>query len=75
MTDTLRALPDGRAAILQVLPAAFNWPLFLAALALMAVPVARLVYQFMLCRKSLRTWSTASTRMIPKRGNSMSTIT
>jgi hypothetical protein len=75
MRDTLRAAPDGRDAILQVLPAAFNWPLFSVALVLMAVPVARLVYQFMLCRKSLRTSSTASTRMMPKRGNSMSTIT
>jgi hypothetical protein len=38
MTDAWRALPDGRAAVLQVLPTAFNWPLFWAALLLMASP-------------------------------------
>ena len=44
MTDALRALPGGRDAILRVLPVAFNWPLFSIALALMAAPVAHLVY-------------------------------
>jgi hypothetical protein len=39
MADAWRALPDGRDAILQVLPATFNWPLFLIALLLMASPV------------------------------------
>jgi len=38
MIDTWRALPDGRDAVLQVLPATFNWPLFCAALLLMASP-------------------------------------
>ncbi len=38
MTDAWQALPDGREAILQVLPARFNWPLFSVALALMASP-------------------------------------
>jgi hypothetical protein len=45
MADALRALPHGRDAILRVLPAAFNWPLFSIALALMAVPVAHLVHR------------------------------
>ena len=45
MTDALRALPHGRDAVLQVLPAAFNWPLFSIALALMATPVVHLVYR------------------------------
>jgi hypothetical protein len=45
MTDALRALPDGRDAVVQVLPAAFNWPLFSTALVLMATPVAHLVYR------------------------------
>jgi hypothetical protein len=44
MTDALRVLPDGRDAILQVLPAAFNWPLFSTALVMMATPVAHLAY-------------------------------
>jgi len=38
MSDAWRALPDGRDAVLQVLPATFNWPLFGLALLLMASP-------------------------------------
>jgi len=38
MKDAGRALPDGREAILQVLPTSFNWPLFWGALLLMASP-------------------------------------
>ena len=38
MVDAWRALPDGRAAILQVLPTTFNWPLFWVALLLMTLP-------------------------------------
>lgn len=38
MTDSSRALPHGRDAVLRVLPTAFNWPLFWAALLLMALP-------------------------------------
>ena len=45
MADALRALPDGREAILRVLPEVFNWPLFAAALTLMALPIAQLVYR------------------------------
>jgi hypothetical protein len=41
MIDALRALPDGRDAVLQVLPTTFNWPLFWVALLLMASPVLR----------------------------------
>jgi hypothetical protein len=40
MIDAWRALPDGRDAVLQVLPTEFNWPLFGAALLLMATPLA-----------------------------------
>ena len=39
MTDAWRALPQGRDAILQVLPTTFNWPLFAIALLLIASPV------------------------------------
>lgn len=39
MIDAWRALPDGRSAVLQVLPDDFNWPLFRVALLLMASPV------------------------------------
>jgi hypothetical protein len=38
MIDAWRALPGGRDAVLQVLPTTFNWPLFWAALLLMASP-------------------------------------
>jgi hypothetical protein len=38
MVDTWRALPDGRDAVLQVLPTTFNWPLFWVALLMMASP-------------------------------------
>ena len=40
MIDAWRALPGGRAAILQVLPTTFNWPVFHLAVVLLAVPVA-----------------------------------
>jgi hypothetical protein len=38
MIDAWRALPDGRNAVLEVLPTTFNWPLFWLALLLMASP-------------------------------------
>ena len=38
MVDAWRALPGGRDAVLQVLPTAFNWPLFGVAVLLMASP-------------------------------------
>ena len=40
MTDAIRALPGGADAVRQVLPTAFNWPLFGVALVLMAAPLA-----------------------------------
>lgn len=45
MADALRALRHGE-SIQQVLPVSFHWPLFLVALALMAVPAAALIRQF-----------------------------
>ena len=44
MADALRALPHGPEAVRTVLPVTFNWPLFLVALALMAVPVAPMIW-------------------------------
>jgi hypothetical protein len=38
MTDAWQVLPDGRDAVLRVLPTTFNWPLFAVALFLIAVP-------------------------------------
>jgi len=43
MADSLRAAPHGLEAVRAVLPTAFNWPMFLVALALMAAPVAPLL--------------------------------
>ena len=45
MADSLRAVPHGLDATRMVLPAAFNWPVFLVALALMATPVAHLAWR------------------------------
>jgi len=38
MIDAWRALPDGRDAVLHVLPTKFNWPLFWVALLLIVAP-------------------------------------
>lgn len=46
MSDAWLALPGGRDAVLQALPARFNWRLFLAALVLMAAPVFRQLATF-----------------------------
>ncbi len=40
MADSLRAVPGGIGAVRQVLPTSFNWPMFVAALLLMAAPLA-----------------------------------
>lgn len=40
MADAIRALPKGADAVRQVLPSEFNWPVFGAALVLMAAPLA-----------------------------------
>lgn len=41
MIDAWRALPQGRDAVLRVLPTTFHWPLFWTAVLLMALPVLR----------------------------------
>jgi hypothetical protein len=45
MADALRTLPDGMAATRTMLPTAFNWPLFIAALLFMAAPIAHLAWR------------------------------
>jgi hypothetical protein len=44
MEDSVRALPRGIDATRTMLPASFNWPVFVVALALMAAPVAHLAW-------------------------------
>jgi hypothetical protein len=40
MADSIHALPEGLDTVRQVLPTAFNWPMFGTALLLMATPLA-----------------------------------
>jgi hypothetical protein len=40
MADSIRSIPQGLDATRAVLPKSFNWPVFCAALTLMATPVA-----------------------------------
>jgi hypothetical protein len=44
MADALRAAPYGLETVRTVLPTTFNWSMFLVALALMAVPVAPMIW-------------------------------
>jgi hypothetical protein len=44
MADALRTLPYGLDAVRTVLPDTFNWSMFLVALALMAAPVAPMIW-------------------------------
>ena len=39
MADSIRAMPEGVDAVRHVLPTTFNWPVFVAALLLMATPL------------------------------------
>jgi hypothetical protein len=43
MTDSLRVAGDGTKAVRNMLPAAFNWPLFIIALILMAAPIIQVL--------------------------------
>ena len=52
MIDSWRVLPDGRDAVLQVLPVTFKWPLFCAAVLLIALPAAHHVAS-LLTKKSV----------------------
>jgi hypothetical protein len=45
MADSLRTVHEGMKATRMVLPTAFNWPMFVVALALMAVPVAHVAWR------------------------------
>jgi hypothetical protein len=45
MADSLRIVHEGIDATRTVLPTAFNWPLFVVALAMMAAPVADLAWR------------------------------
>jgi hypothetical protein len=53
MADSIRALPGGPDTVRQVLPAAFNWPVFGAALLLMATPLAYTGWQSVWSRREV----------------------
>ena len=53
MIDAWRALPDGRDAVMQVLPTTFNWPLFWVALLLMATPI---LHRWRSCPRRMTRW-------------------
>jgi hypothetical protein len=44
MADSLRTLPYGLEAVRTVLPKTFNWSMFLVALAMMAAPLAPMIW-------------------------------
>jgi hypothetical protein len=46
MADALRVAPHGLEAVRTVLPTTFNWWMFLVALALMAAPVAPMIWTY-----------------------------
>jgi hypothetical protein len=53
MVDAIRALPAGVDAVRQVLPTDFNWPLFGAALLLMATPLVHTAWRSWSSRNGL----------------------
>ncbi len=65
MADAIRALPGGLDAVRQVLPTAFNWPMFGAALLLMATPLVHIGWQSLSSRREVsgsRRFDTALSR-------------
>jgi hypothetical protein len=54
MADSLRALPAGVDTVRQVLPTAFNWPVFSAALVLMATPLVHTGWRSWSSRREAR---------------------
>ena len=54
MADSLRAVQQGLDATRMPLPEAFNWPVFIVALALMAAPVAQLAVRLRADTSSVR---------------------
>lgn len=54
MADALQAVAGGAMDLRQLLPTAFNWPLFVIALGLMAAPVVENC-RWLCCRKTLGT--------------------
>lgn len=65
MADSIRALPEGLDTVRQVMPTAFNWPAFGAALVLMATPLADIGWRSLSSRREVggrRRFDTALSR-------------
>jgi hypothetical protein len=65
MADSIRALPGGLDTVRQVLPTSFNWPVFGAALLLMATPLAHTLWRSWSSRRDVsgsRRFDTALSR-------------
>jgi hypothetical protein len=60
MADSIRALPGGPDVVRQVLPTAFNWPLFGTALLLMATPLGHAGWSAFGLRRDRRSLFTSS---------------
>jgi hypothetical protein len=56
MADAIRAVPQGFDVVTNVLPQAFNWWGFIAALALMAAPVAQIAWRMLARHYALEAW-------------------
>src|SRR5262245_57869610 len=54
MADAIQALPGGPDKVRQVLPTSFNWPMFGAALLLMATPLAHTGWRLLSSRRNVR---------------------
>ncbi|MCU0770949.1 MAG: hypothetical protein MUE94_04135 [Verrucomicrobia bacterium] len=53
MADAIRVAPGGEAALRELLPGSFPWPLFLVALGLMSAPIGQLLWVLVRARSGL----------------------
>jgi len=66
MADSIRTLPGGLDTVRQVLPTAFNWPMFDTALLLMATPLAHTGWRSLSSRREVSGSRRLDTAGMPK---------
>ena len=66
MTDSIYALPGGLDTVRQVLPTAFNWPMFGTALLLIATPLTHTGWRSLLSRREVSGSRRLDTAGMPK---------
>jgi hypothetical protein len=66
MADSIRTLPGGLATVRQVLPTAFNWPMFDTALLLMVTPLAHTGWRSLSSRREVSESRRLDTAGMPK---------